>query len=75
MSGYDVAQQVRSNPELLGILIVALTGWGGQEDLRKAHEAGFDYHLTKPVDVAHLTKIVGRVTATGVNRIPVTPHK
>ncbi|MHC5541498.1 response regulator, partial [Singulisphaera rosea] len=52
MDGYEVARRIRSrdektNPEPL---LVALTGWGQDEDRRKSKEAGFDLHLVKPVD-------------------------
>jgi signal transduction histidine kinase/ActR/RegA family two-component response regulator len=52
MSGYDVARELRQ-PERRGPLtLIALTGWGTQDDKRRAMEAGFDVHLTKPVDAA-----------------------
>ncbi|MFZ2887270.1 MAG: MASE1 domain-containing protein [Minisyncoccia bacterium] len=56
-SGYNVAQQIRSymDPQPT---IVALTGYGQEEDKRKALDAGFDAHLTKPVAVADLEKIL-----------------
>ena len=50
MSGYDVARQFRADPQLRGAMLVALTGWGSADDKRKCMEAGFDLHLTKPVD-------------------------
>ena len=48
MDGYEVAAEIRKMPELAGITLVALTGWGAGTDRNKAHEAGFDHHLTKP---------------------------
>ncbi len=50
VSGYDVAREVRADPALRGVRLVALTGYGQAEDVRRTHEAGFDLHLTKPVD-------------------------
>ena len=50
MNGFEVCRQIRSKPWGRGILIVALTGWGQDEDRRKSREAGFDYHLVKPLD-------------------------
>jgi CheY-like chemotaxis protein len=50
MNGYEVARRVRERPELRDILLVALTGWGQEEDRRRSAEAGFDRHLVKPVD-------------------------
>jgi two-component system CheB/CheR fusion protein len=50
MSGYDVARALRRHAHLDRTLLVALTGYGQEEDRRRALEAGFDHHLTKPVD-------------------------
>ncbi|HSN98166.1 MAG TPA: ATP-binding protein, partial [Candidatus Nanopelagicales bacterium] len=70
MSGYDVARRIRDLPELAGVVLVAMTGWGQEEDRRRSREAGFDHHLVKPVDDRMLKKIfadlgerVERVTA------------
>ncbi|HKX53460.1 MAG TPA: PAS domain S-box protein [Nitrosospira sp.] len=54
LSGYEVAQQLRSDPNINGLILVALTGWGSEEDRRRARTAGFDYHLTKPVEIEKL---------------------
>jgi len=54
MDGYEVARQMRREPTLAGSLLVALTGWGQQEDRRRSAEAGFDLHLVKPIDMAAL---------------------
>jgi PAS domain S-box-containing protein len=48
MDGYEVARRMR--PLLGGVVLVALTGWGTQEDRRRSAEAGFDHHLVKPVE-------------------------
>lgn len=50
MNGYEVARQLRSEPRLRATVLVALTGWGSEADRQRAQEAGFDHHLTKPVD-------------------------
>ncbi len=50
MDGYEVARRLRANPDLQGLLLVALTGWGQEDDRRRSEEAGFDRHLVKPVD-------------------------
>jgi len=52
MDGYELARRLRSDPEHRHAVLVALTGWGGADDKRRSAEAGFDYHLTKPVDAA-----------------------
>jgi PAS domain S-box-containing protein len=50
MSGYEVAKQLRAEPEFQGLVITALTGYGQAEDRRRSQEAGFNHHLTKPPD-------------------------
>ncbi|MBV8229271.1 MAG: response regulator, partial [Planctomycetaceae bacterium] len=49
MDGYEVAKRLRERPETAGALIVAVTGWGQEEDRRRSREVGFDLHLVKPV--------------------------
>ena len=51
MDGYEVATRLRQQPALRTTMLVALTGWGQQEDRRRSAEAGFDRHLVKPLDV------------------------
>ena len=58
MDGYEVARQVRKIPGLEKTVLAALTGWGQQEDRRRTTEAGFDYHLVKPIDVAEIIKLL-----------------
>jgi signal transduction histidine kinase len=58
MSGYEVAQRLRERPELRGVVLIALTGWGQEEDYRRSYEAGFHHHLTKPTDLAALKKLL-----------------
>ncbi|HJQ80870.1 MAG TPA: response regulator, partial [Lacipirellulaceae bacterium] len=50
MSGYEVAKQLRAEPEFQSLVITALTGYGQAEDRRRSQEAGFNHHLTKPPD-------------------------
>ncbi|MCD2517685.1 response regulator [Massilia sp. G4R7] len=61
MDGFEVARRLRLDPAQAGLLIVALTGWGQQEDRRRTRAGGFDHHLTKPVDVDALLDILARV--------------
>lgn len=58
MSGYDVCRRLRDHRETSGATIVALTGWGSQEDRKATSEAGFDHHLTKPVALADLERVI-----------------
>ena len=50
MSGYEVAMAVRREAWGRGLLLVATTGWGHEQDQRQAYAAGFDLHFTKPVN-------------------------
>ncbi|MGK3984502.1 GAF domain-containing protein [Sorangium sp. So ce136] len=61
MDGYEVARRLRADPGFAGLVLVALTGWGTEDDRRRAREAGFDHHLTKPVDAAEVRRLVARV--------------
>ncbi len=58
MSGYELSRKLRSEPSLGETTLIALTGWGTEEDKRQAAEAGFDFHLTKPVDLAAISAIL-----------------
>jgi signal transduction histidine kinase/ActR/RegA family two-component response regulator len=60
MDGYEVARRIRATPDLKETVVVALTGYGQEEDRRRAKEAGFDYHVTKPASVAGLREILAR---------------
>jgi two-component system CheB/CheR fusion protein len=61
MDGYEVARQLRATSELAPMRIVALTGYGQEEDRRRAVEAGFDAHLVKPADPDELQHVIGQV--------------
>jgi CheY-like chemotaxis protein len=67
MSGREVAQHLRALPWGRSIRMIAVTGWGGTEDLHRSLEAGFDEHLTKPVDpdvlIGHIVRLTKRVVA------------
>jgi CheY-like chemotaxis protein len=60
LNGYDVCRKLRAE---FGdeITLVAVTGWGQEADRRRAREAGFDHHLTKPVDLATVEKLLEKV--------------
>jgi CheY-like chemotaxis protein len=51
MDGYEVARRARASPYGEGITLIALTGWGNDDDRRRSREAGIDHHLVKPVDL------------------------
>ena len=58
MDGYDLARLIRTLPQAGNIRLIAQTGWGRYEDREKAKDAGFDYHLTKPIDHKALEAIL-----------------
>jgi CheY-like chemotaxis protein len=59
VSGYDVAERIREKRGSK-VLIVAITGWGQEKDLRRAEDAGIDHHFTKPVDFEALVALIER---------------
>ena len=58
LDGYEVARRIRAMPGGADKLLLAVTGWGQDEDKQLAREAGFDRHLTKPVDSAYLASLI-----------------
>ena len=59
MSGYDVAREIRRrSPDRGHVILIALTGWGQEEDRRRSAEAGFDYHLVKPLQFETLQSVL-----------------
>jgi PAS domain S-box-containing protein len=59
MDGYEVARLARELPEGRGATLIALTGWGQEDDRRRSKEAGIDHHLVKPVDLSALEGVLG----------------
>ena len=62
LSGHEVCRRVREQPWGKDIVVIALTGWGQEEDRRKSQEAGFDSHLVKPVNYDELLELLGSLT-------------
>ena len=58
MTGYEVAAALRQDPSTASVKLIAVTGYGREEDRRKSKEAGFDLHLTKPVDPVQLRRLL-----------------
>jgi CheY-like chemotaxis protein len=54
MDGFEVAKRIRQQPEFNHVTLIALTGWGQEDDRRRTLEAGFDHHLIKPADIVAL---------------------
>ncbi|WP_427912334.1 ATP-binding protein [Ramlibacter sp. MMS24-I3-19] len=63
MDGLEVARALRADEAFADVFIAALTGWGAEADRRRTAEAGFDAHLTKPVELAALEDVLARSTA------------
>ena len=63
MNGYDACRLIRQEEWGKKVMLVALTGWGQQEDKRKSREAGFDEHLVKPVEPGDLERLVQRLSS------------
>jgi PAS domain S-box-containing protein len=68
LNGYEVARRIRDQPAGTEVLLVALSGWGQEEDRQRAREAGFDGHMTKPVDVRALQRLLETSLAAGRRR-------
>ncbi|WP_293394557.1 ATP-binding protein, partial [Nevskia sp.] len=58
MDGLELAGRIRARPELSGLFLIALTGWGQEEDIRRTLNAGFDRHLVKPVNLELLQSLL-----------------
>jgi CheY-like chemotaxis protein len=70
MNGYEACRRIRELRPEYDPLIIALTGWGQEDDRRRSAEAGFDAHLVKPVDHLELSRTVSRVAAMRAGRMP-----
>jgi two-component system, sensor histidine kinase len=64
MDGYEVARRIRALPVGGSTPLIAVTGWGQQEDVKRCFEAGFDHHLVKPLDVNRLSEIIAGASPT-----------
>jgi signal transduction histidine kinase/ActR/RegA family two-component response regulator len=71
MDGYEVARRLRAQPAGQAIVLVALTGWGQEEDRIRSRDAGFDHHLVKPTDIDALQRLFADAAA---HPRVVTPH-
>ena len=63
IDGYELATRLRAHPSCQSSVLVALTGYGRDEDKRRASEAGFDHHMTKPVDFEAVDHLLANVSA------------
>ena len=60
MDGYEVARRLRAEPGIENVLLIAMTGYGQEEDRRRSQDAGFNAHLVKPVDLEALQELLAR---------------
>jgi CheY-like chemotaxis protein len=58
LTGYEVARKLRQSAAGRAVRLIAITGWGQDVDKERAYAAGFDYHLTKPVDPQRLVELL-----------------
>jgi CheY-like chemotaxis protein len=58
MDGYEAARRIRELPNGRDVLLVAVSGWGQQEDRRRSREAGFDHHMVKPLRAGALETLL-----------------
>jgi CheY-like chemotaxis protein len=70
MDGYQVARHLRERPELANVVLVALTGYGQEQDRRRSREAGFDHHLVKPVEPAVLQDLLASAGWSQMQNLP-----
>jgi CheY-like chemotaxis protein len=61
MDGFELARRFRAEPRLAGLYLVAVTGYGQPVDRERSHQAGFDVHLVKPVDLDLIAKLLREV--------------
>ncbi len=65
LSGYDAARRIRKECRDASMLIVALTGWGQEQDRQRSVDAGIDHHLVKPLDLDELRQILASAPPPG----------
>uniref|UniRef100_UPI002FE028BF response regulator n=1 Tax=Noviherbaspirillum sp. TaxID=1926288 RepID=UPI002FE028BF len=61
IDGNELAQRLRAQPETAGSVLIAVTGYGQENDRRQTLNAGFDHHLVKPVNTKTLTAILAEI--------------
>jgi signal transduction histidine kinase/ActR/RegA family two-component response regulator len=65
MDGHEVARHIRQQPALKDVVLIALTGWGQDEDRNRSRSAGFDAHLVKPADIAAIAAVMRSLDPPG----------
>ena len=64
LNGYEAARRIRALPREAPLTLIAVTGWGQDDDRRRSEDAGFDFHLVKPVDLPALTRLLAASAVT-----------
>jgi CheY-like chemotaxis protein len=65
LNGYDAARRIREHPWGKKMVLIAVTGWGQARDRQRSREAGFDAHVTKPVDYPELMNLLSELSPGG----------
>ena len=68
LDGYEVARRFRAMPAFQATVLVVLSGYGRDEDKRRGQDAGFDHHLTKPVDPSTVDRLLMDIAGQGGER-------
>ena len=68
LNGYDTARQIRQQPWGKDVVLVALTGWGQDDDRRKSDDAGFDSHVVKPIQLETLETLLSSLASQQIER-------
>jgi CheY-like chemotaxis protein len=63
MNGFEAARRFRADPMFGSPILVAITGWGSEEDRQRTRQAGFAHHLVKPVEPTMIVKLLGTIDA------------
>jgi CheY-like chemotaxis protein len=71
MDGYEVARRLRQQPALQGAVVIAVTGYGTDDDCQRARQAGCDHHLLKPYDPCELERLLSEAAADRTARMTV----
>ena len=74
LNGYEAARRIREQPWGKRMVLVAVTGWGQEEDRRRTAEAGFDGHLVKPVDHAAFVELLAALPGSAASEVSDTMH-
>jgi CheY-like chemotaxis protein/two-component sensor histidine kinase len=73
LNGYEAARKIRAQPWGKQMVLIALTGWGQQQDRQRTQDAGFDAHLTKPVNFGAIMDLLAKLPATSAGATSESP--